>query len=284
MTTSNELSTKLHDFTNSNSHFTIIYKTTPTPITHHTSTLHILDSSFNPPHLGHLSLLSKSLKRSIPITQTTELQDPQTSQDSVLLLLSIKNADKAPQPESFVNRLIMICKMANYVKEKYDHVQNVSVALTKYAKFVDKSDVIREWVDGIISKEYVGNLNKNIKFSFLVGFDTLIRVFDPKYYHPDGINEALGQFMKYNDFFCLTRGVDEDQRGYVQKIKNGEMGLPRDWAEKIHLIEGDEKFLHISSSDIRKKIQLQQETGWENYVISSIVEFIKNEKLYTTTS
>lgn len=258
---------ELRQFIESKSSFNVVYSTQSSPISHQTSRLCILDSSFNPPHLGHLSLITKSIDYYHDSPRST----------SILLLLSVKNADKLiPKPASFEDRLDMMCLLA-------DHIQNslnisVSVALTNHAKFVDKSNVVRDWVN-----EVIGEISK-VRFSFLLGFDTLIRVFDPKYYKPFPISDALDGFMKLNDFFCLTRTDDinsnlEDQHRYLQDIAENKTDLPTEWARKIHLIEGEEKSLEISSSTIRKGAALHNEE-WKYHVTSTVAAFIERENLY----
>lgn len=252
---------QLHEFTETNSSFKVVYSTLSTHITPGTTRLCILDSSFNPPHKGHLSLITKSINHS----------KGQTC--SVLLLLSVQNADKlTPTPASFEDRLDMMCLLADYIQSNYKVA--VSVALTNHAKFVDKSSVIQDWAKEIENKE--------LKYLFLVGFDTLIRIFDPKYYKPFGIDETLTDFMQLNEFFCLTRTDEKNddvdaQHQYVHDIASGETELPREWATKIHLVEGDDNYLHISSSTIRKQTN---EANWEAQVVPTIAEYIKHEELY----
>src|SRR5450432_1859290 len=52
-------------------------------------TLYILDSSFNPPTLAHLRILTSALTEKTPLPRR------------VLLLLATQNADKAQKPASF---------------------------------------------------------------------------------------------------------------------------------------------------------------------------------------
>lgn len=263
-TASKRFQSQLRQFIVTGSCFKVVYSTENIPVSHQTSTLCILDSSFNPPHRGHLSLITKAVESSKgPV--------------SLLLLLSVKNADKLiPEPASFEDRLDMMCLFADHIHSNLNIP--VSVALTNHAKFADKSSVVTGWVN-----EVIGEISE-IKFSFLLGFDTLIRVFDPKYYNPVPISEALADFMKLNEFFCLTRTDDKNnnmdaQHQYLQDVSEGRTELPAEWAGKIHLVEGDEKFLHVSSSSIRKNAALQTH-NWQNDVTSTIGEFIKRENLY----
>ncbi|KAL6022136.1 hypothetical protein ACNR90_002804 [Candidozyma auris] len=85
--------------------------------------------------------------------------------------------------------------MADYLHENLD--VDVSIGLTSHAKFVDKS---------VSLLNYIRDLSiEQVKLTFLVGFDTLVRIFEPKYYLPDKLSDSLNEFMKTTDLFCLTR-------------------------------------------------------------------------------
>lgn len=196
------------------------------------SVLLILDSSFNPPHWGHYTLIKKGLQY-------------HTGKSShVLLMLSVNNADKAPQPASFDKRMEMMCLMADMLKE--ERISS-SVGITTFGKYVDKYKVIR--------KSYFPKGT----MSFLVGFDTITRIFDPKYYVPHLPSQALNDFMKSSEFCCLTRAGEEEhnkQVNYADHISQGfyEPSIPRSWGSRIHVLVNDKKYECVSSSSIRKDI------------------------------
>lgn len=192
----------------------------------------ILDSSFNPPHWGHYTLVKKGL----------ELYHGRTTQ--VLLLLSVNNADKAPKPAPFEKRLEMMCLLADMMHN--DGIA-VSVGLTVHGKYVDKYAVL---------KSFYGQTNV---MSFLVGFDTLIRIFDSKYYSPQLPAEALKEFMSSAELCCLTREGEhpsESQMNYASDITRGifEPTIPRSWGPKVRVMANDTRFESVSSSAIRKAV------------------------------
>lgn len=268
-TAAKQFQSQLRQFVETNESFKIVYSTHSTPLTPSTSGLCILDSSFNPPHKGHLSLITKSLQH----------QKGPSESVSVLLLLSVKNADKlVPKPASFEKRLDMMCLLADYIEKT--HKVPVSVGLTNHAKFMDKSQAIRGWASQFEAESCLHQL----RFIFLIGFDTLIRIFDPKYYMPLSIADALADFMKFNEFFCLTRTDEkndaiESQIRYVEIISSGSTDLPSEWARKIHLVSGEDEFLNISSSNIRRGSALKEQI-WKGYVITTIAEYIERENIY----
>ena len=229
----------LQEFLTSKSDFSIIYNTSTTGSTSSfinptTQRVCILDSSFNPPHLGHYALIEESLTKNydnIPITNKV-----------VLLLLSVKNADKLhPKPESFDKRLDMMYLMANGLSKKYP--VNIAIGLTNHAKFVDKSLSVLNYIKETQNHHQERNL---IKLTFLVGFDTLIRIFDPKYYLPDKLSNSLENFMKNTDLFCLTRLDNSfsqlEQSKYIDDIKRGDHEeIPSHWSDNIYLLPPKKK-------------------------------------------
>lgn len=267
----------LQEFISSNNDFQIIYSTSPqknwvTPLTNRVC---VLDSSFNPPHLGHFTLAEESLR------YTYKNQLVPREERCLVLLLSVKNADKTqPQPANFEDRIEMMYLMANYLNKSLN--VNVSIGLTDHAKFVDKSVSILKYIQATLPNIELNDL----KLTFLVGFDTLVRIFNPKYYLPDKLLESLSIFMKTTDLFCLTRNDDKisnkEQTQYVSDISNGKLEhVPSHWSSNIHLInntdDSADKIGLISSSSIRKEIS---QNNWHNQVIPEIKEYIVKEGLY----
>lgn len=265
----------LNEFIKSNNDFKLVYNPEQcSPLVNQTTgRICILDSSFNPPHLGHLSLAIDSLNEPYNIT------DPGSPQEKVLLLLlSVKNADKlTPLPAALEERIDMMCLMADHLNRT--HNVRVGVGLTKHAKFVDKSSST--------IKHFARN-NKPLKLTFSVGFDTLIRIFNPKYYLPYTLKESLNTFMECTDIFCLTRSDDDssfqEQLVYVNDIKIGKkIEIPNKWANSIYLKHKQDdldKLSEISSSNIRKQVT-QKNHNWENKVIPEIKDYIKSNNLYS---
>ncbi|KAL6947400.1 hypothetical protein ACO0QE_002283 [Hanseniaspora vineae] len=210
----------------------------------------VLDSSFNPPHLGHFNLVQRAIEHFEQHGQAC----------SVLLQLSVNNADKAPQPASFPHRLEMMQIFAQDVQSQLGC--DCLVTLTKHGKFLDKSESIKK------------ALGRELHIVYLLGFDTLIRLFDPKYYKPLSVQEALADFMQNTEFYCLTRDCQNgEQLNWVKKCEN----IPNVWQEKIILEHNsDSNTNSISSSAIRdivKKSPTSQELL--KFLPGSIVNYLK---------
>ncbi|KAF4991073.1 hypothetical protein FDECE_14173, partial [Fusarium decemcellulare] len=142
----------------------------------------ILDSSFNPPTLAHASMARSALRA--------------RGGGRLMLLLSVNNADKAPKPASFPIRLGMMEAMG---RELLDDMKGetqdleVDIAVTTMPFFHDKAKAIAE--SGFYGERQPTQ-------TFLAGFDTIVRIFNPKYYGTetkDGLTpmqRALGPFFE----------------------------------------------------------------------------------------
>lgn len=267
----------LTNFLNSKSSFSIIYSTSSF-LTDLTKRVCVLDSSFNPPHLGHYTLAKEALNYHYK-------DDTATTPDSrtLLLLLSVKNADKENVPASFLDRIEMMSLMADYLNKNLN--VNVSIGLTNHARFVDKSLSILDYIHLAHP-----NVDTNtLKLTFLVGFDTLIRIFDPKYYLPDKLSDSLNNFMRSTDLFCLTRNDENNtylqQINFMHEIQHGKHEhIPHNWSHNIFMLEKtgdyDEKLDTIgaiSSSNIRNNVK---SSDWHQQVIPEVKQYITENDLY----
>lgn len=214
-------------------------------------TLYILDSSFNPPTKAHLALAKSS-----------------SSGSTVLLLLAIQNADKQPKPATFDHRLAMMDLLARKIEQT--STKTALIALTKHARFVDKAK------DVAISFPSLQNV------TWMVGYDTLIRILDKKYY-PSTLEESLGEFWERNRLVCAIRGEETEERAYVERIRAGDVeGVPSSWAEYIKIIEpvGRED----SSTRARKAAAGKQWEEVRKVVPEEIAAYMEKERLYTEES
>ncbi|SCU98862.1 LAME_0G00848g1_1 [Lachancea meyersii CBS 8951] len=213
----------------------------------------VLDSSFNPPHNGHYMLVKKAVEH----FKNTNLH--------VILLLSIKNADKEVKPASFDKRMDMMCILCDLLEK---NSIKTSVGVTRYGKFVQKSEAMHR------------NMGNNFKLCYLVGFDTITRIFDSKFYEPLLTADALKSFMVTTEFFCLTRSGDADsvkQLNYPNDIAEGkfEPEIPRSWHRKIVVEENDPSTQNISSTMLRKAI-FNRENDTTALIPKEIYQYVTN--------
>lgn len=193
--------------------------------------LYVLDSSFNPPTWAHLHIASSAL-----------LEKPDLS-SRLLLLLATQNADKPAKPASFEDRLVM---MESFALDLLSYLQTttpaayclpqVDIGVTKKPYFVDKAAEI----------ESAGIYPDSLEQVHLTGYDTLIRIFNPKYYPPTHTLQPLSPFLSKHRLRVTMRPGDEwgetdDQQAFLRDLAQGgrqnDGGRP-EWAERIQFVEG----------------------------------------------
>ncbi|KAI3396517.1 hypothetical protein diail_12137 [Diaporthe ilicicola] len=291
------LQTALRSFQSSGRGFQLIQQhAPPTSITSAAEarkrrTLIVLDSSFNPPTLAHMQMATSALQdlrtqqSIVAALKGGSAWQGNSSIDDVrlLLLLSVNNADKAPKPATFEERLLMMGEFAGDVQRAWrtvagqKHVRTqegsdahredeptlpVDIGLTTHPYFHDKSAAIATSPEyGYPSSRTDSEGRPHTDQIFLAGYDTLIRVFTPKYYEspvpeasvdpPQPVKTpmqiALDPFFSRAQLRVTMRTDDdwggrEDQLGYVERIMHGkeleEVGGRREWARRVELVEG----------------------------------------------
>lgn len=262
-----------------------ILRTLPhAPVNHSNSskTLYVLDSSFNPPTRAHLRICTSAL-----------LHDrSKTGPKRLLLLLATQNADKAPKPVAFEQRLAMMSIFAEEMVKEIaadggrDTVV-VDVGVTKEARFVDKARVIEEC--GNFSSFDDEGGKKPVEQVHLTGFDTLVRLLDTNYYPPVHTLAPLeGLFEKHR--VRVTRrtgdawGGREEQDEYMMKLRRGKMedkGGKREWVERIELAEGRKEGEEIvSSTKVREASKRRDEVALMKLATEGVGRWIFDENLY----
>ncbi|KAJ3189065.1 hypothetical protein HK101_008970 [Irineochytrium annulatum] len=133
----------------------------------------ILDSSFNPPTKAHEAMITIAhatiaSSEFVRTASTLSCEPAVTRNLPIILMLSINNADKGEIKEAAHKRLSMIHRLAVGL-HKTIQVGDIIVACTTEARFVDKALAFQ-------------SVFPRTSLRFIVGYDTLIRLFDPKYY------------------------------------------------------------------------------------------------------
>ncbi|KAF9884184.1 hypothetical protein FE257_002242 [Aspergillus nanangensis] len=237
--------------------------------------LYVLDSSFNPPTLAHRRIASSAL-----------LENPSTP-SRLLLLLATQNADKPSKPASFEDRLAMMELFARDLLEylraslpdtEPSRLPGIDIGVTKKPYFVDKAAEI----------ETSGIYPQSLEQVHLTGYDTLIRIFNPKYYPPEHTLQPLGPFLTHHHLRVTMRpdsewGSMEDQKSFLLKMAAGDMeadGGKREWARRIQLVEGKKSGERsVSSTKARQAIQENpQDLEW--LVPASVRDYVLSQQPY----
>ncbi|KAL3481636.1 Nucleotidylyl transferase [Aspergillus californicus] len=235
--------------------------------------LYVLDSSFNPPTFAHRRIASHAI-----------LEEPRKP-SRILLLLATQNADKPSKPASFEARLAM---MELFARDLIAHLQSIipsadlpiiDIGVTKKPYFVDKAAEI----------ESAGVYSQPLEQVHLTGYDTLIRIFNPKYYPPDHTLRPLEPFLSKHKLRVTMRpdsewGGTAEQEAYLADLAQGgreSEGGKREWAQRIRLVEGKKpEERSVSSTKAREAIQTNpHDLDW--LVPEKIRGFILSERPYS---
>jgi nicotinamide-nucleotide adenylyltransferase len=266
----------LHTFASSPSNFQILKSLPSSPHPTPPKTLYILDSSFNPPTLAHLR-----------IAQTALLSDPipSPSPKRLLLLLATQNADKAPKPAAFEQRLVMMEIFASsLVSETEQKVEGlgIDIGVTKLPYFADKAKSIED------SELYPSSTQQ----VHLLGYDTLTRLLSTKYYPPTHTLQPLHPFLDKHRLLVTYRADDDwgtksEQDEYLRDIEKGKRegdGAKREWVSegKIRMVEGRREGEEvISSTIVREAAKKGDREALEKLVTKGVGEWGLEERLYS---
>ncbi|KAI1012541.1 hypothetical protein LB504_008356 [Fusarium proliferatum] len=156
-------------------------------------------------------------------------------------------------------------------RELLDEGVEIDVAVTTMPFFHDKAKAISE--SGFYATQDGGQPVQ----TFLAGFDTIVRIFNPKYY-----NE--GPFFDKCKVRVTTRpdetwgGVDE-QRAWLTKERVRDVGGNEAWVERVEMVEGREGDGDVSSSRVREVVK-SGEGSLQGLVGEKVGGWIEREALY----
>ncbi|OTA08428.1 hypothetical protein A9Z42_0001130 [Trichoderma parareesei] len=270
----------------------------------------VLDSSFNPPTRAHGEMARSALRWAS--STTTAAATPllgggkdadddagggggtTTTSVRLMLLLSVNNADKAPKPASFPVRLGMMDAFGHGLLRSLGDEgirPEIDVAVTKMPYFHDKARVIGESGVYRSSSSALGQGGGyEPEQVFLAGFDTVIRIFNPKYYGGGGggMKAALGPFFERARLRVTMRtddewGGEEEQRAYVRGLGEGvldEVGGDAAWAGRVDLVQGGGTGNGVSSSKVREMVRRGEREALGEMVDGEVLEWIEGMGLY----
>lgn len=238
--------------------------------------LYVLDSSFNPPTLAHRRIAGSAI-----------LENPDRP-SRLLLLLATQNADKPSKPARFEDRLAMMELFARYLisytgsllsAPDRQFLPDVDIGVTKKPYFVDKAADI----------DAAGVYPAPLEQVHLTGFDTLIRIFNPKYYPPTHTLQPLEPFLSQHRLRVTMRpdsnwGSREEQEAYLRTLAQGgreQEGGKREWADRIHLVEGKKpEERSVSSTKAREAVESNNPQDLDWLVPPEVRDFILGVEPY----
>jgi len=178
-------------------------------------TLLCLSASFNPLTAAHVALIREARCR-FPAQE-------------ILLLLAIANVDKTVDGLPLERRVDLLVRFACPRSD-------VSVAAVGHGRFVDKTDAIR--------RAYPADA----RLIFLLGFDTLVRLFDPKYYTDR--EGSLSCLFSRSECAVANRGADAPSA--VEAFLS-QPNVSR-FASRIHLIRLPTDLAAVSATEVRGRL------------------------------
>ena len=255
-------------------------------------TVVVLDSSFNPPTLAHMRM-AKSALGATP--------EPRR----ILLLLATNNADKEAKPAAFPHRLAMMLEFARDLQEGEigdggGMGVTVDVGLTTQAYFSSKAEAVEE--SGIYARhgevESQPPRKERLQQVYLAGFDTVIRIFNPKYYPatpslpPDTtpMQAALDPFFARSRLRVTARPDDKwgdfpEQQAHLKNLAAGALdkvgGRARWAADRVEMVEGrkpDEE--PVSSTRIRQACETGKIDTLKRLASPRVYRWIREKHLY----
>jgi len=258
----------------------------------------ILDSSFNPPTLAHLAL-ANSPRPSYrdDNEQNSETRDTGTcGYDAKLFLLSVKNADKSLKAgdATYQQRLEMMFLLSKDVIASLHGSAgaNVAIAIIDKPTFVGKSSVLLDFLQRRLTTPLP------LELTFLVGLDTLERLFSPRYYTSEtDMMASLRQFLSAapqgdNSRIVCAKRVSSPAEA-AQSLESPEdissFALAKEFREsdRIVVIDIGDIVNRYSSSAIRSAIgrfgfgqTVDQDGGWKSMVTREIADYIVEQRLY----
>jgi len=200
----------------------------------------VLPSAFNPPTRAHLRLL--------------ELAEGVGGVERSAALLTTRNVAKGIEGASLADRIGML------LAARGSH-PGLAVLAANQARIVDQAFALREtWPEAA--------------FDFVLGFDTLIRLFDQQYY--EGAMEAeLDPFFTEHRVIAANRGdvATSGVDAYVAEQASR-------YGDRIVTVTLDPAHRAMSSSEARERIAVGEVSG---SLPGGVVEYIREHGLYEGT-
>ena len=196
--------------------------------------LGVFSGSFNPLTVAHVKMIEES--------------QAQFGFEEILLCLAKSNVDKGVFGFSLADRLFMLNRFA---AQRGDF----SVAVCSHGRYVDKIQAMKTAYP------------PRTEYLFVTGYDTLVRLFDSKYY--------ADMHAELKPLFDRCRFITANRKEYSVDAIRRFLSKPelKCYARNIDVIELSDAYTDISSTAIRER--LQRKAPIDNLVPAAIHNYIK---------
>ncbi len=193
----------------------VIVHRTSDPICESGKKLGIFSGSFNPLTVAHIKMVEEARER--------------FQLDELLLLLAKANVDKDIFGWPLAGRILTLKRYA-------ENQNDVSVGISSHGRYIDKVTALK----AVYPAE--------TEYHFIIGYDTLVRIFDPKYYAD--VHAELQHLFSQCRFIVANRDhVDiETIKQFLAQPKLQPYSL-----SVAHLILPD-FYAEVSSTEVRQRI------------------------------
>ncbi|KAJ2455542.1 hypothetical protein EV183_000019 [Coemansia sp. RSA 2336] len=258
----------------------------------------VMDSSFNPPHYCHGAYMEclaimELMPAAVARGQQTGPEARVLGIDAFLLLLGSDNADKPLKEASLEQRMRMVDMLATTVvedttadtwhlwksRDQFDasNLHNMAIGMVNTPRFVDKCQAVR----AVVQSEWKAHMGEEaeslpaprVLSYFAMGWDTLIRVFDPKYYSE--FPAELDSFFDNGGRIAYSRRVGFPNEEVDEFFARPEMAP---YLQYIFELKLPKRVKHISSSNVRLAVRDSTESVRD--VPPRILEYVNNLQLY----
>ena len=175
--------------------------------------LGVLPASFDPLTKAHVAIVSEARKWGL---------------DEILLLLDGRNVDKRSFGASLEDRVLLV---TSFFKE-----EDISIALSSHGLFLEKLRALKRLYP------------PSTKIYFLVGYDTILRVLDKKYYRDR--EAALDELFEGSEFLVAGRG-DKGEKEILALFEKEENKRFKSKMKTIDIAP----FTFISATETRRRIK-----------------------------
>lgn len=242
--------------------------------------LAILDSSFNPPTLAHQAIISSSCPGK---------GNPYTAR---LLLYTPKNAAKTPTvsdatPLQRLEMMSLLSSSLRSLQTSKSKPESIATALIHAPTFASKASILRSY---LVNELSLGQRGEEAELSFLVGMDTLVRIFDPKYYPEGEMQTKLeGLFLPPPrgagaNLVSARRGTTLSDREFEENLLNRDDVKP--WVDngKIRVLgDGHGGWEDVSSTLVRECVRKGDWESVNKLLGEGVSRYIQKEGLYAVS-